>query len=121
MILDAGRAGPASHDRTGLRHVFVPSPEAAGWRYALDVERKDTPLDPGLSAVLSALDPSADPLLTWTRIEVAAKLLDRPAHLLLRRAQAQGLPGLAAAAGIEVADPPHPHHWISVARIPDPA
>ena len=74
--------GPASYDSAGRRYVFV-APDVR-WRYALDVERADTRLDAAMMALLRGLA-TAPPLQSWTVIEVAAKLLDQPVHLLLRQ------------------------------------
>ncbi|MBN7787203.1 hypothetical protein JYP51_19920 [Ponticoccus gilvus] len=108
LLRGSGAPGPASVDHAGLRLVFVPPAGAAG-RFALDVERRDAALSPETEAVLRQIDAAAPPLLTWTRIEVAAKLTGRPAHLVLRAARAAGLPP-----GIETRQLPDPTHWISL-------
>lgn len=113
VIAGAGLHGPASHDHCGVRYVFAGGDP--GWRYALDVERRDTAPDPALAAVLVAIA-DAPPLRTWTLIEVVAKLLNRPAHLVLGDAKAGGLKQVLAAGRVEIAHPPAPDHWISVGR-----
>lgn len=110
LLRGSGAPGPASVDHAGLRLVFVPPAGAAG-RFALDVERRDAALSPETETVLRRIAPAAPPLLTWTRIEVAAKLTGRPAHLVLRAAEAAGLP-----AGVEIRQLPDPTHWISLGR-----
>lgn len=113
LLNGSDRAGVASVDHHGVRHVFVPPSDGA--IYALDVERKDAVLEPEIGSVLR--DISAEvPLLTWTQIEVAAKLLDRPAHLMMRDAQRQGLAALLSDAGIKICPSPHATHWISIGR-----
>jgi len=97
ILCDATRAGPASHDGTGLRHVLL-TPAGDGLRYALDVERRDLPPP---EALARALGPLA--MECWGEIEVIAKLLDRPAHLVLREVQAGGVAALCARHGIRLA------------------
>jgi hypothetical protein len=83
VIASADGGGAASYDARGQRYVLIGAPGAA-----LDVERADTVLAAELRALLEMIAPGP-PLQCWTRIEVAAKLLEHPVHLLLR--------GLAAA------------------------
>ncbi|SLN70180.1 hypothetical protein ROG8370_03339 [Roseovarius gaetbuli] len=105
--------GPASYDHTGRRFVFVPAAGDTG-HYALDVERRDVALDVQTVSMLAKIAPDITPLQAWTQIEVLAKLLDTPAHLILRL-------GLRCDPRIEIGTPPSASHWISIGRIRDAA
>ena len=100
-------AGVASIDHRGVRHVFVPPDPAV---YALDVERIDAVLEPELVSALHEISPDVPPLLTWTRVEVIAKLTGVPAHLVLR-AQGRG-----SGDACDIRHVPHATHWITVGR-----
>jgi hypothetical protein len=97
ILCDATRAGPASHDGTGLRHVLL-TPPGDRRRFALDVECRDLPAPEALTCTLG---PHALPL--WGEIEVIAKLLDHPAHLVLRAVQTDSVAALCAQHGIALA------------------
>ena len=112
ILCDATLAGPASHDGTGLRHVLLP-PAGDGRHYALDVERRDLPPP---EALARALGPRA--LQRWGEIEVIAKLLDHPAHLVLRRVLAGGGPDLLRAHGLRIRRSDTPALWRVVGRRP---
>lgn len=95
--------GPASHDGTGRRFVFCPADDR---RYALDVERRDLPVPEHLARVLGARA-----LRRWGTVEVIAKLLDTPAHLVLRRVLAGEGPHLLRAHGIRLLRADTPDLW----------
>lgn len=97
ILCDAHLPGPASHDGTGLRHVLL-TPNGGGAHYALDVERRDLPPP---EALVRALGPGA--MARWGEIEVIAKLLDQPAHLVLRAVQADGVAALCHRHAIRLA------------------
>jgi len=97
ILCDATRAGPASHDGTGLRHVLL-TPGGDGLRFAIDVECRALPPP---EALIHALGPEA--MKRWGEIEVIAKLLDRPAHLVLRDVQAKGIEALCQRHAIRLA------------------
>lgn len=104
-------AGPASHDHAGRRFVFVPVAGDTA-HYALDVERRDVVLDAQTVFMLARIIPDISPLQAWTQVEVMAKLLDTPAHLILRR-------GLPYDPRVEIGIFPSPSHWISIGRFQD--
>lgn len=81
VLMNSARPGPASHDGAGVRFVFVSAPGDPR-RYAIDVERRDTPIPAPVARVLGAGDGDAAGR-AWTALEVAAKLTGRPVHLLL--------------------------------------
>mgnify|MGYP003665285858 CR=1 FL=1 len=110
LLHDATRVGFAAVDHRGVRHVFVPA--ADGVPYALDIERKDALLEPETVSILGAIAPDAPALLTWTRIEVLAKLTDVPAHLVMRNVARHGWN-----VQIETRHPPHETYWISIGRM----
>lgn len=104
--------GPASHDGTGQRHLLIP-PAGDGHLYALDVEARALPVPEALRA---ALGPRA--MARWGEIEVMAKLVDLPAHLMLRRVLAGEGPALIAAHGIEICRCDTPDFWRVIGRCP---
>lgn len=77
--------------------MLIP-PKGAGFDYALDVERRDLPAPEALARTLG---PRA--LERWGEIEVIAKLMDLPAHLVLQRVLAGEGPALCLMHGIEIA------------------
>lgn len=112
ILCDSGLSGPASHDGTGLRYVLI-LPEAHGFTYALDVERRDLPPP---AALADALGKNA--MQRWGEIEVMAKLLDIPAHLVLRRVLAGGGPALIAEYKLEMARRDSDSLWCVIGRKP---
>ncbi|MFN7052450.1 MAG: hypothetical protein ACK4NH_10070, partial [Gemmobacter sp.] len=78
ILCDAGLPGPASHDGSGARFVLIP-PDGSGFCHALDVESRAFAPP---AALARALGPGA--MRRWGEIEVIAKLVDLPAHLVLR-------------------------------------
>jgi len=110
VVLDPDGPGPASHDGAGRRFVFRPA--ETGFRHALDVEPKCTPLPAPLARALGGADPAL-----WTEIEVIAKLTDTPAHLVLR-AHAAGA-GIRPP-GLEIRHCDSATHHIAVGRVPQP-
>lgn len=112
ILQDAVLSGPASHDGSGRRFVFRPA-RPDGHRYALDVERRDLPPPEQLAALLGE-----DAMAAWGEIEVMAKLLDIPAHLLLRRVLAGERDGLVRSHRIEFRRADTPGLWRVVARCP---
>jgi len=105
---------PASYDHLNLRYVFI---AAAGDKavYALDVERKDVFLDSLFEAALSTIAPT--PTQSWTLIEVAAKLRDQPAHLVLQQLLVAKTMAPLVHCGIAMQQPDHPKLWITVGRL----
>lgn len=79
LLRDDALPGPASHDGAGNRFVLI-VPEGSEQRFALDVERRDLAVPEALAQALGG-----DAMRRWGEIEVMAKLLDQPAHLMLRR------------------------------------
>ena len=90
-----------SYDSTGQGYSFVPAPHASEARYALDVELVDQPFDPDLTDRLSQIADTSAPI-TWSRLEVAAKLLDIPVHLCLREALHDALAWQKRCAALEI-------------------
>ena len=113
LLLGDARAGCAATDHAGVRHLFVPP--ADGARYALDVERRDVLLEPETASALRMAAPDMPPLQVWTRIEVVAKLSNRPAHVVLRALGRDGWPPQ-----IEIRHPPSATHWLSIGRLDSP-
>lgn len=105
-------SGPASHDGTGQRYVLIP-PESDGFVYALDVERRDLPNPTALAAVLGPLA-----IQRWGEIEVMAKLLDTPAHLILRQVLAVGVQVLMAENGLAIIRQDSASLWCVIGRRP---
>lgn len=112
IVCDANLPGPASHDGAGSRFVVV-APAGDGFDYALDVERRDCPIPEFLA---SALGRSA--METWGVVEVFAKLLDVPAHLMLLRFLAEGLTKTASENAIELFRDDTETHWRIIGRRP---
>lgn len=110
VLHDACRPGPASHDGRGARFVFE-APEDDGTCYALDVEARDAACPDHLA---SALGPGG--LERWTEIEVLAKLIDLPAHLVLRAALAGEAWCRPERLGIEIVRRDTAAHWVAVGR-----
>ncbi|WP_435257305.1 hypothetical protein ACSBLW_14450 [Thioclava sp. FR2] len=110
IVCDTQLSGPASHDGAGNRFVLFP-PAIDGFDYALDVERRDAPLPEFLTALIGPLG-----LKAWGEIEVVAKLLNVPAHLVLRRYLAEGLPAILERESIEIARSDTITHWRVVGR-----
>lgn len=113
VIASADVCGAASYDASGQRYVLIGAPGAA-----LDVERADTVLGAELAALLGTIS-AAPPLQSWTRIEVAAKLLEQPVHLLLRRlatAPPADLGAYFAGLGLRIAAGHRAGLWISLGR-----
>lgn len=96
ILRDDHLPGPASHDGTGRRFVFRPA-AGDGGTYALDVELRAPAPPEALAALLGP-----DAMQRWGEIEVMAKLLDIPAHLVLRRVLAGDGPGLIRAGGLRI-------------------
>lgn len=113
ILTEEARPGPASHDGAGRRFVFCPPAADAGHLYALDVELRALPVPPHLGR---ALGPQA--MRHWGRIEVMAKLLDIPAHLMLRRHLAGEAAALIRAHGLTFCRADTATHWRIVGRRP---
>lgn len=111
LLCDGRGPGPASHDGTGRRFVFRPAGDD-GWRYALDVELRAPPAPARLAAVLGARA-----MQRWGEIEVIAKLLDCPAHLVLRQALALGEAALIRDHGMQLLRADTALHWCVVGRV----
>ena len=75
VTTDSEASGPASYDVHGRRFVFVPAANDSK-NYAIDVESRDTevPLFLAQQFVLRGT-PFFE---NWTKLEVTAKLLERP-------------------------------------------
>ena len=112
ILCDTHHPGPASHDGTGHRFVLVP-PDASAYSYAIDVERRDLPVP---EALAQALGPDA--IRAWGRIEVIAKLLHKPAHLVLRCALQGEEPALIAQNGLQILRSDTADHWRVIGRPP---
>jgi hypothetical protein len=110
ILRDNVRPGPASHDGTGIRFVLL-VPEGTIGSYALDVERRDLPQS---EAVATALGPEY--LQRWGEIEVMAKLLDLPAHLVMQEVQAGNGSRLRQRHGIDIQRQDTGEHWIVIGR-----
>jgi hypothetical protein len=110
VLRDGCRDGPASHDGRGVRFVFE-APRGDNARYAIDVEPRDLAC-PGPLA--SALGPAG--LERWTEIEVLAKLIGLPAHLVLRAVLSGSAWCEPGALGVEVVRKDTAAHWIAVGR-----
>ncbi|WP_372922498.1 hypothetical protein [Roseovarius sp.] len=108
LLSDTAQDGVAALDHHGVRHVFEP-PSSQG-QYALDLERRDATLAAELAAALTRIDPEMHPLLTWTRLEVLAKITGIPVHLILRD-PARARP---AANEVVIRQPVHPRYWITI-------
>ncbi len=108
------RIGNASsvraYDDVGTCFSFLPAANDE-WRYALDVENRRP--DDG-SYVSSALGSSG--LSMWVEVEVFAKLIDEPAHLVLRAVIAGDQDRIRGVHGIEIIRMDTPSHWIAVGR-----
>jgi hypothetical protein len=91
ILCDDRLTGPASHDGTGRRFVFCPAP-GDHRAYALDIELRTAPPPEAIAGLLGP-----DAMQRWGEIEVMAKLLDIPAHLVLRRVLAGKGPDLIRA------------------------
>ena len=110
IVCDAHLSGPASHDGAGQRFVLIPT-EHKAYAYALDVERRDLPAP---EALAQALGPDA--MKRWGEIEVIAKLLDLPAHIVLRAVLAGDGPALRWGQGIEMHRTDSLTHWRVIGR-----
>src|SRR5690349_8099148 len=78
VVIDEHLPGPASHDGSGLRFVFI-APPGNRDSFALDVESKGAHVPGLLDDVLGA-----EPMRQWTEIEVLAKLTNTPALVVLK-------------------------------------
>jgi hypothetical protein len=108
------RIGNASsvraYDDSGTCFSFV-SASNDEWRYALDVETR-RPDD--CSYVSSALEPSG--LSMWVEVEVLAKLICEPAHLVMRQVLVGDQEKIRGVHGIEILRMDTASHWIAVGR-----
>lgn len=83
------RPGAASYDHTGQRYVACfddPAPIAG----ALDIERRDSPVDDMVIRALGAAGRDAA-LRDWTKLEVAAKLTGKPSAQILKHVAGGGV------------------------------
>ena len=109
VITDSKASGPASYDVHGLRFVFVPAAQDSA-NYAIDVESRDTEVPPFLA---QQFGPSDTPFFEyWTKLEVAAKLLERPVIELVKENLCLNL--LHENLSMRRVDTPT--HWIVVGR-----
>ena len=108
------RAGSESsvraYDVTGKCFSFWPAADDE-WLYALDVENRRSDCS---GFVSSALGSSG--LSSWVEVEVAAKLTNTPAHLVLRQFLMGQPQAILQAHGIEFIRIDTPSHWIAVGR-----
>lgn len=110
-LIRIGNASPVrAYDDEGTCFSFVPAANDQ-WRYALDVENR-RPDNCGY--VSSALGSSG--LSMWVEVEVFAKLIDEPAHLVLRQVFAGHQERIRGVHGIEIIRMDTPSHWIAVGR-----
>jgi hypothetical protein len=117
-LIRVGRFSPIrSYDDWGNCFSLLPF-DVNGWQYALDVETRQHDKD---NRVESAL--GMEGLSRWVEIEVVAKLMDTPAHLVFRQVVRCGLPAILCTHGIEIRRLTTSHHWLAVgrrAKIDDP-
>lgn len=115
LIRRGNASSVRAYDDVGTCFSFVPAAKDE-WRYALDVENR-RPDD--CDYVSSALGFSG--LSMWVEIEVFAKLIDEPAHLVLRQVLAGDRERIRSIHGIEIIRMDTPSHWIAVGRRLRPA
>lgn len=108
VICGSLRSGMASYDGFGRRFVYLPpeTTEAERYRYAMDVESRQTACPELISAAVGEAAETA--LRGWTELEVLAKLTTMPVHLLLR------VKDVRITAGIEIIRCDTETHWIAV-------
>lgn len=108
------RIGNASsvraYDDAGTCFSFVTDANDE-WRYAIDVENRRLDYS---GYVSSALGSSG--LSMWVEVEVFAKLIDEPAHLVLRQVLAGGQQRIRGVHEIEIMRMDTASHWIAVGR-----
>ena len=109
-IVDKHVGSICSYDGSGLCFSFLPA-VLHGFKYALDVEER---CDFETSKVASALGDRG--LGFWVEIEVVAKLVDIPAHLMLREASQGRLPLSLQRHRIELIRLDTSNHWIALGR-----
>lgn len=110
LIMIGHASSVRAYDDSGTCFSFIPAANDE-WRYALDVENR-RPDD--CSYVSSALGSSG--LSMWVEVEVFAKLIDEPAHLVLRQVLAGHQERIRGVHGIELLRMDTPSHWIAVGR-----
>ena len=109
VITDSKASGPASYDVHGRRFVFLPAAQDSA-TYAIDVESRNTEVPPFLA---QKFEPSDTPFFEhWTKLEVAAKLLERPVMELVKENSCPNL--LHEDILMQRVDTPT--HWIVVGR-----
>lgn len=109
VITGSDASGPASYDVAGVRFVFVPAAHDKA-TYALDVEHRDTEVPVFLAHHFASLD---RPFFEcWTRLEVVAKLLERPVLELVKATPHPDVSG----DGIIIQRVDTPTHWIAIGR-----
>lgn len=91
--------------------MFCPAPGDPA-RYALDVEARALPVPAALRAQLGP-----DAMSRWGEIEVVAKLIGEPAHLVLRSTLRGEPAGLRTRHGITLQRADTPTHWRVIGRM----
>lgn len=99
-----------SYDEEGTCFSFFPS-EESDWLYTLDVENKRSDCCESVTAALGSIE-----LAKWVDIEVIAKLLNLPAHLVLRQVLADNLITTDVECSIEIIRADINTHWIAIGR-----
>lgn len=112
VIASATAPGPASHDDSGRRFVFVPPSGDPAAEYALDIERRATP-PPHYLAKHFAAEAGAF-FEIWTTLEVVAKLAEIPVFELVQVRKLKH--GMLASISIERCDTDT--HWIAIGKKP---
>ena len=113
-IQDSHRSGIRAYDETGSCFSFWPI-EERGWLYALDVEAREPDACGFVSSALGARQ-----LASWVEVEVVAKLINTPAHLIFRQFMAGQRGSILKSHQIEVLRSDTDRHWIAIGRFRAP-
>ena len=110
-LIKLGNTSPVrAYDDSGTCFSFLAATDG-GLRYALDVERKQADDWSCVSSALGSLG-----LSKWVEVEVLAKLINKPAHLVMREVIAGQQTEICRVYGIEILRMDTPSHWISIGR-----
>lgn len=99
-----------AYDDAGTCFSFVPTADDE-WRFALDVEKRRSD---NCGYVSSALGSAG--LSLWVEVEVLAKLINEPSHLVLQQVIVGERAMICDVHGIEVLRMDTASHWIAVGR-----
>ena len=110
LVITGNVSEVRAYDESGTCFSFVPTANEE-WRYALDVENRRTDDCSYVSSALGSLG-----LSVWVEVEVLAKLVDEPAHLVLRQVIAGDRETICGDRGLEIIRMDTPSHWIAVGR-----